>query len=144
MENHRQKIIFHSRSAEKGHAGEVDIQIRNNGRLIGIYEGLRLDGVKSGEIYEHIAKATVKYNPQGVKEVFVVAYVIKHSTGFGEFWRRFVDCVKKYEAYNPEHQITWDDEVEDTGLSAVRSIHGTYDMDDEEHSVHIMAVKIME
>lgn len=73
-----------------------------------------------------------------------MAYVIKHSTGFGEFWRRFVDCVKKYEADNPEHQITWDDEVEDTGLSAVRSIHGTYDMDNEEHSVHVMAVKIME
>ena len=140
----RQGISVNSRSAEKGHAGEVDIQIRNNGRPIGIYEGLRLDGVKSGEIYDHIAKATINYNPQGVKEVFVVAYIIKHTIGFGGFWKRFVDCVQKYKADDLEHQITWDDEVEETGLSAVRSLHGTYDMDDEEHNVHVMAVKIME
>ena len=140
----RQGISGNSRSAERGHAGEIDIQIRNNGRPIGIYEGLKLDGVKSQEIYEHIAKATVNYNPQGVKEVFVVAYVMKKTTGFGEFWTRFVDSVLKYEAEKPEHQITWDDEEEETGLSPVRSIHGTYDMDGVEHNVHVMAVKIME
>lgn len=140
----RQGISGNSRSAEKGHAGEVDIQIRNNGRPIGIYEGLRLESVAEKIIHEHIAKATVNYNPQGVKEVFVVAYVIKHGTGFGDFGKRFVDCVQKYKADLPEQQIIWDDETEDTGLSAVRSIHGVYDMDDEEHSVHVMAVKIME
>lgn len=140
----RQGISGNSRSAEKGHAGEVDIQIRNNGRPIGIYEGLRLESVTEKIIHEHIAKATVNYNPQGVKEVFVVAYVIKHSTGFGDFWKRFFDCVQEYEADSPEYQIIWDDGTEVTGLSAVRSIHGIYNMDGEEHSVHVMAVKIME
>ena len=38
----RQGLSVHSRSAEKGRAGELDIQIRNNGRPIGIFEGLRL------------------------------------------------------------------------------------------------------
>ena len=34
----RQGISGNSRSAERGHAGEIDIQIRNNGKPIGIYE----------------------------------------------------------------------------------------------------------
>ncbi len=140
----RQGLSGNSRSAEKGHAGEVDIQIRNNGRPIGIYEGLRLESVTEKTIHDHIEKATVNYNPQGVKEVFVVAYVINHSTGFGEFWTRFVGCIQKYEAKEEEYQITWEEEEEDTGLSGVRSIHGTYEMDDVEHSIHVIAVKIME
>ena len=140
----RQGISGNSRSAEKGRAGELDIQIRNNGRPIGIYEGLRLDGVNSKEIYDHIAKATINYNPQGVKEVFVVAYVRGQTTGFGDFMNRFIACVKAYQASAAEHQIVWDDEEEDTGLSGVRSIHGIYNMDGVEHNVHVMAVKLME
>ncbi|XME00910.1 hypothetical protein QYZ88_009240 [Lachnospiraceae bacterium C1.1] len=38
----------------------------------------------------------------------------------------------------------WDEEEEDTGLSAIRSIHGIYNMDDTEHNVHVIAVKLME
>jgi len=140
----RQGISGNSRSAEKGRAGELDIQIRNNGRPIGIYEGLRLDGVNSKEIYDHIAKATINYNPQGVKEVFVVAYVRGQTTGFGDFMNRFIACVKAYQASAAEHQIVWDDEEEDTGLSGVRSIHGIYSMDGVEHNVHVLAVKLME
>ena len=139
----RQGISGNSSSAEKGQAGELDIQIRNNERPIGIYEGLRLDGVNTKDIYDHIKKATINYNPQGVKEVFVVAYVRGQSTGFGGFWKRFVECVKDYHASDPEYEIEWDDEEEDTGLSAVRSLHGIYYMDDAEHSVHVMAVKLM-
>lgn len=139
----RQGISGNSSSAEKGQAGELDIQIRNNGRPIGIYEGLRLDRVNATDIYDHIKKATINYNPQGVKEVFVVAYVQGQTTGFGRFWKRLVECVKNYHAPDPEHDIEWDEEEEDTGLSAVRSLHGTYYMDDAEHNVHVIAVKLM-
>lgn len=140
----RQGISASSHSAERGKAGELDIQIRNNGRPIGLYEGLRLDSVRSSDIYDHIKKATINYNPQGVKEVFVVAYVQGYKTGFGEFWKRMMVSVKAYDAFDLEHQIIWDEEEEDTGLSAIRSIHGIYNMNDVEHNVHIMAVKIME
>ena len=140
----RQGISGNSRSAEKGRAGELDIQIRNNGRPIGIYEGLRLDGVNTKEIYDHIIKATINYNPQGIKEVFVVAYVRGQFTCFGDFMNRFIACVKAYQAPVPECQIVWDDEEEDTGLSAVRSIHGIYNLDGVEHNIHVMAVKLME
>ncbi len=140
----RQGISGNSRSAVKGQTGEVDIQIRNNGKPIGIYEGLRLEAVDSAEIYKHIEKVTVNYNPQGVKEVFVAAYVRGHKTGFGDFWKRMMGCVKGYEASDAEYQIVWDEEEEDTGLSAVRAIHGIYNMDDAEHNVHVIAVKLME
>ncbi len=139
----RQGISGNSRSAEKGNAGELDIQIRNNGKPIAIYEGLRLKGIKSSDIHEHIKKATQNYNPQGVKMVFVVAYVQEKTTGFGAFWKDFVECVKRYNALDNEYQIIWDEEEEDTGLSSVRSIHGTYNLDDAEHNIHVMAVKIM-
>ena len=139
----RQGISGRSRSAEKGNAGELDIQIRNNGKPIGIYEGLRLNGVRSKEIYEHIRKATVNYNPQGIKEVFVVAYVQGQTNCFGDFWKRFLNCVKEYQACDSEYQIVWDEEEENTGLSSVRSIHGVYHMDDMDHNVHVIAVKIM-
>ena len=140
----RQGLSARSRSAEKGQAGELDIQIRNNGRPIGIYEGLRLDGVVSKDIYEHLAKATIQYNPQGVKEIFVVAYVRNQSNKFGDFWKRFVSCVRGYTATDPEYQISWDDEEEDTGLSSIRSIHGVYNADDAAHNVHAIAVKLMD
>lgn len=140
----RQGLSGRSRSAEKGQAGELDIQIRNNGRPIGIYEGLRLEGVNTKEIYDHIAKATIQYNPQGVKDVFIVAYVRNQSNTFGEFWNRFVSCLRKYEASTLAYQISWDEEEEDTGLSAVRSIHGTYNADDVLHNVHVIAVKLMQ
>ena len=139
----RQGISANSHSAERGKAGELDIQIRNNGRPIGLYEGLRLDSVKAGDIYDHIKKATINYNPQGVKEVFVVAYAQGFKTGYGEFWKRMMNCVKEYKAGNSEYEIVWDEYEEDTGLSAVRSLHGIYNMDDVEHNVHVMAVKIM-
>ncbi len=140
----RQGLSARSRSAEKGQAGELDIQIRNNGRPIGIYEGLRLDGVVSKDIYEHLAKATIQYNPQGVKEIFVVAYVRNQSHKFGDFWKRFVSCVRGYTSTDLEYQISWDDEEEDTGLSSIRSIHGVYNADDVSHNVHAIAVKLME
>ena len=140
----RQGISGRSRSAEKGQAGEIDIQIRNNGRPIGIYEGLRLGGVNSKEIYDHIAKATIQYNPQGVKEIFVVAYVRNQSATFGEFWKRFVSCLREYKNDIDAYQISWDEEEEDTGLSSVRSMHGTYNADDVVHNVHAIAVKLMQ
>lgn len=139
----RQGISANSHSAVRGKAGELDIQIRNNGRPIGLYEGLRLDSVKTDDIYDHIKKATINYNPQGVKEVFVVAYAQGFKTGYGEFWKKMMNCVKEYKAGDSEYEIVWDEYEEDTGLSAVRSIHGIYNMDDAEHNVHVMAVKLM-
>lgn len=44
--------------------------------------------------------------------------------------------------YNKQEEAY--EEEEDTGLSAVRSIHGTYNADDVLHNVHAIAVKLMQ
>lgn len=95
-------------------------------------------------IHDHIAKATINYNPQGVKDVFVVAYIIKQAKNFGDFWGRFSVCVRKYEAREVEYAITWDEGEMNTGISAIRSLHGTYQMDGVKHNVYVIAVKIQE
>lgn len=138
----RQGISGSSDSAVEGHAGEVDIQIRFNGKPICIYEGLKLDSVQTDVIYSHIAKATIKYNPQGLKEVFVVTYVVNQQKRFGDFWDRFKEKVRAYVADDDEYMIAWDDEDTDTGMSAIRVLHGVYKMDGEDHNVYAIAVKI--
>lgn len=139
----RQGKSGRKKTVERGKAGEIDIQIRNNGIPIGIYEGLRLESVNKPYIYDHISKATINYNPQGVKEIFVAAYVREQEYTFGSFWERFVECVKNYQASHSEYQIKWDEVEEDTGLSAVRSIHGVYKMNGVIHNVHVMAAKLL-
>ena len=54
-----------------------------------------------------------------------------------------MDCAKEYKASILEYEIYWDKVEEDTGLSAVRSIRGIYNIDGVEHNVHLMAVKLM-
>lgn len=139
----RQGISSKSTNAEKGRAGELDIQIRFNGIPIGIYEGLRLESVEEKIIHDHIEKATIKYNPQGCKEVFIVTYVIKQKKGFGEYWKRFVECVNRYKQEDDEYNIKSIEEI-DTSMSAIRALHGKYYMDEMEHNVYIIAVKIQE
>ena len=73
----------------------------------------------------------------------MVAYVRKQDKTFGPFWKRFIECVRAYQASDPEYEIIWDDEEEDTGLSSIRSIHGIYTINDVDHNIHAMAVKLM-
>lgn len=134
----RQGISGESKSAEDGNAGELDAQIWFNRRPIGIYEGLRLSKIDSTTIYSHIKKSIINYNPQGLKNVFVTAYVQNHTDDFGDFWNKFSDCVKKFD----EKPVTWEVEEIDTGMSAVRGIYGVYQMDGQDHILYVFAVKI--
>ncbi|GEM_PF-6401931 len=139
----RQGISGSSENSQNGQAGEIDIQIRHNGKPICVYEGLKLRNVTTDEIFSHIAKATVKYNPQGVKDVFVVAYVVEQDRTFGAFWTRFLTKVKDYVPEDAEYSITWDAVETDTTMSAIRVIHGVYQMDGLDHNVYVIATKIL-
>lgn len=131
-------ISENSESVRKSRPGELDAQVWFNGRPIGIYEGLRPDSSGSKDIYEHISKAIINYNPQGLKEVFVAAYVQNHINDFGNYWKKFSEHVKKYD----KPPVTWDKEEIGTGMSAVRGIHGIYQMDGQDHNLYVFAVKI--
>ncbi len=135
----RQGISSNSRHSENQRAGELDIQIRRDGKPICVYEGMKLESVVKNTIYDHIRKASVNYNPQGVKEVFVVAYVINQKNRFGDFWSRFETCVRDYN--DDMYKFKWDGDNIDTGMSSIRCIHGFFDMDGEDHNVYVMAVK---
>ncbi len=133
-----------SKSAEEGNAGEIDLCIRHNGRPLCIYEGIKLEKKETRRLHGHIEKATINYNPMGVREIYVTVYAIRHSKDFGDFWNAIIDCAKEYRAPNDEYEIAWDENEEDTDLSGVRSYHGIYEMDGLSHELHIMAVKIQE
>ncbi|MDD7328000.1 MAG: hypothetical protein PUG68_09460 [Lachnospiraceae bacterium] len=125
---------------KKRGAGELDIQINYNGKIVGIYEGLKIERVNKQYVYDHITKAMINYNPQGVKNVFVVSYVINHFFDFGDFWCHFIETVRDYKAPNPGYQVTWENESTDSGYSKIKALHGLYFSDGEEHDIWIIAV----
>lgn len=44
-------------------AGELDFQIVVNKKIVGIYEGLKINSIQKDLIYDHISKAIINYNP---------------------------------------------------------------------------------
>lgn len=83
----------HGISVNGKNAGEVDILLTKTGKEIAIYEGLKLDSVRTSYIDEHINKAIVNYNALGTA-TFIVAYVT--SANFESFWDRYSDYVQRY------------------------------------------------
>ena len=83
----------HGISASGKDAGEVDILLTQNGKEIAIFEGLKLESVRTAYIDEHIDKAIINYNALGTA-TFIVAYV---NTGdFESFWERYSNHVQGY------------------------------------------------
>lgn len=83
----------HGISASGKDAGEVDILLTQNGKEIAIFEGLKLESVRTAYIDEHIDKAIINYNALGTA-TFIVAYV---NTGdFESFWERYSNHVQVY------------------------------------------------
>ena len=83
----------HGISATGKDAGEVDILLTKDGKEIAIFEGLKLNGVHSSYIDEHIEKAITNYNALGTA-TFVVAYV--NCADFEAFWKRYSEHIKSY------------------------------------------------
>ena len=84
----------HGISASGKDAGEVDILLTQNGKELAIFEGLKLEYIRTAYIDEHIEKAIVNYNALGTA-TFIVAYV---STGdFEMFWKKYSNHVQGYD-----------------------------------------------
>lgn len=83
----------HGISASGKDAGEVDILLTKANKEIAIFEGLKLDSVRSEYINEHINKAITNYNALGTA-TFVVAYV--STADFEGFWNRYINHIKQY------------------------------------------------
>lgn len=74
-------------------AGEVDLLLTKAGKEIALFEGLKLNGVRSQYIDDHIEKAINNYNALGTA-TFVVAYV--SCSDFGDFWNRYYEHLENY------------------------------------------------
>ena len=81
----------HGISASGKDAGEVDILLSKNGKEIAIFEGLRLNGVNTDYIDEHIEKSLDNYNALGTA-TFIVAYV--SVANFQNFWEKYCEHLK--------------------------------------------------
>lgn len=84
----------HGISVNGKDAAEVDILLTKEGSEIAIFEGLKLDSVKTSYIDTHIEKAIINYNALGTA-TFIVAYV--NSADFESFWKRYSDHVQHYD-----------------------------------------------
>lgn len=84
----------HGISVNEKDAAEVDILLTKNGKEIAIFEGLKLDSIRSSYIDEHIKKSIVNYNALGTA-TFIVAYV--NSANFETFWDRYYNHIQNYE-----------------------------------------------
>lgn len=118
-------------------AGEVDILLTKNGKEIAIFEGLKLDGVNSGYINEHIKKAIDNYNALGTA-TFVVAYV--SVSNFESFWERYYKHLLSY-----KHPIECKRAIQELSFpnAATRIAFEILSKDGYDFPVYFLAIKIV-
>ncbi len=84
----------HGVSTSGKDAAEVDILLTKEGKEIAIFEGLKLDSVKTAYIDEHINKSITNYNALGTA-TFIAAYV--SSADFESFWERYANHIQHFD-----------------------------------------------
>ena len=96
----RNRGVFVSDQTLYGHAkdsdnpGEVDLMImKDTTDPLTIIEAMNIDSVKKEYIQEHLNKLLDDYNPSGLPELFLVAYVQKAKTRFQSFWNNYLEFI---------------------------------------------------
>lgn len=83
-------------------AGEVDLQICNDGLPVAMIECLKVNSLNRNYIKDHIDKVLTCYDPVGCLYTYVVIYVTAQN--FAEFWR---NCFKYLdEEYEFPYEVT--------------------------------------
>ena len=83
----------HGVSSSGKDAGEVDILLTKDNKEIAIFEGLKLDSIRSDYIDVHINKVINNYNALGTA-TFLIAYV--SVADFEAFWFKYVRHIDEY------------------------------------------------
>ena len=96
----RNRGVFVSDQTLYGHAkdsdnpGEVDLMIMKDAAdPLTIIEAMNIDSVNKKYIQDHLNKLLDDYNPSGLPELFLVAYVQKAKKSFQTFWNDYVDFI---------------------------------------------------
>ena len=96
----RNRGVFVSDQTLYGHAtdsdnpGEVDLMIMKDAAdPLTIIEAMNIDSVNKKYIQDHLNKLLDNYNPSGLPELFLVAYVQKAKTRFQSFWNNYLGFI---------------------------------------------------
>ena len=96
----RNRGVFVSDQTLYGHAkdsdnpGEVDLMIMKDATdPLTIIEAMNIDSVNKKYIQDHLNKLLDDYNPSGLPELFLVAYVQKAKTRFQSFWNNYLGFI---------------------------------------------------
>lgn len=73
-------------------AGEVDLQLCDDGNPVVMIEGVKLTSVDRDRIKQHIDKVLTCYDPLGCPYAYLLIYVKVRD--FGGFWERFMCYIK--------------------------------------------------
>lgn len=79
-------------SPNGGDAGEVDLQICNDGNPVVMIEGVKVTSVDRNRIKQHTNKVLTCYDPLGCPYAYLLIYVKVRD--FGRFWEGFMYYIK--------------------------------------------------
>lgn len=121
-------------------AGEIDIQICEDGMPIVMIEALKLNSLNKESLSEHIEKVLTNYDPNGCLNVAIVIYF----TG-----ARFADFVKKLEEYLSDYQFPYHKSSEsdleniDTGYAEMNRLFTKLDRNGNEINLNFFIVHLI-
>ena len=127
-------------SASGNRPGELDIKIidREIGRTISIIEALNLDCCDTTEIDRHVLKLLKRYDPNGLKELYILVYSSSKD---------FTGLCLKYREYLP--QINYapcplKKEIEEvpTGFNKIKAYRAIHQCNDGETSLYHLLVEM--
>lgn len=79
-------------SPNGSNAGEVDLQLCDDGNPIVMIEGVKVTSVDRDRIKQHLDKVLTCYDPIGCPYAYLIIYVKVHN--FGGFWEKLMCYIK--------------------------------------------------
>ncbi|MCU0288012.1 MAG: hypothetical protein MUF15_16665 [Acidobacteria bacterium] len=130
---------LHGSSASGLKLGELDIKIEDEtGRTVSIIEALNLDSCNTTEINRHVLKVFNNYDPNGLKENYILVY--SSAKDFGDLCRKYRDHLQQidYGTYPLKKEIK---EVP-TGFNKIRAFRAGHQYNESETILNHLLVEM--
>ena len=114
--------------------GEIDLMVmKNTTDPLTIIEAMNLRSVDSSYIHDHLSKLLDDYNPNGLNELFLVAYVQKAKHNFQKFWASYLEYINGTDA--KKFKFSEMEELETAGYN-LKHVLAKYDCGGAVYKVH--------
>ena len=141
----RNRGFFVLDQTQYGHApgginpGEIDLMImKDQTDPLTIIEAMNLDSVDKNYIRDHLIKLLDFYNPKGMEELFLVAYVQKAKRNFQNFWKSYLEYIKGTDAGDFKYVGT---KELDTEGHYLKHVLAEYDCGGASYKVHHICMR---